>query len=66
MTAAVSEHPVELVHRKLYVPIVLKPVIVVVGLVVLVMVAVPGLPESAVQVPVPVAAIVAVPTIHIV
>jgi hypothetical protein len=43
-TAAVSVHPLALVQMKLYVPATLKVVIVVVGLVVLVMVAVPGLP----------------------
>jgi hypothetical protein len=58
ITAAVSVHP-PLVHMKLYVPGALKVVIVVVAEVGVVMVAVPGLPVSAVHVPVPVAAIVA-------
>ena len=51
---------VEQPHSNLYVPGVLKSVIFVVGLVLSIMVTVPGLVPSAVHVPVPVAVIVAV------
>ena len=50
---------------KLYVPPTRNPVIVVVGLVGLFMVTDPGLPAIAVHVPVPMAAIVAVPFTHV-
>jgi len=51
-----------LVQTKEYIPAAVNPVIVVVGLLGVVMVAVPGLPAAAgVHVPVPVPAIVAVP-----
>jgi hypothetical protein len=61
VTLAVSAQPDAFVQIKLYVPAVLKVVMVVVGLVAVVMVAVPGLAglATAVHVPVPVAAIVA-------
>ena len=59
MTAAVSEQPL-FVQMKWYVPAALNPVIVVVGELVVVMAAVPGLPACAVHVPEPVAAMVAV------
>ena len=54
VTAVVSVHPLEFVQIKLYVPDALKVVMVVVGLVLDVIVAVPGFPACAVQVPVPV------------
>jgi len=60
VTIAVSVHE-PLVHTKPKVPVVLNEVMVVVGLDVDVMVAVPGFPERAAQVPVPLAAIVADP-----
>ena len=60
ITDAVSVHP-PLVHMKLYVPAALKVVIAVEGEDGAVMVAVPGLLDSAVHAPVPVAAMVAVP-----
>ena len=59
---AVSVQPLALVQTNEYVPAALNVVIVVVGLVGVVITAVPGLPDDAgVQVPAPVAAIVAVP-----
>jgi hypothetical protein len=60
--SAVSVHPLALVQMNEYTPAAVKPVIVVVGLVGLVMTAVPGFPVGAgVHVPVPVPAIVAEP-----
>jgi hypothetical protein len=59
ITAAVSVHPPD-VQMYLYEPAVVKPVIVVVGDVDVVIVVVAGFPVTAVHVPVPVAAIVAV------
>lgn len=59
VTAAVSEQ-LPFVQMKWYVPATLNPVIVVVGELVVVIVAVPGLPACAVHVPEPVAAMVAV------
>jgi hypothetical protein len=61
ITAAVSVQLLLFVQMKLYVPAALKVVMVVVGEVVDVIVEVPGLFDQAVQVPAPVAAIVAVP-----
>ena len=60
---AISVQPWLVVHTRLYVPAAEKPVTVVVGLVGAVIVAVPALPAPMVQVPVPVAAIVAVPVL---
>ena len=59
---AVSVQPLAFVHMNEYVPAAVNVVIVVVGLVGVVMTAVPGLPADAgVHVPAPVAAMVAVP-----
>jgi hypothetical protein len=60
-TEAVSVHPLAFVQIKLYVPAALNVVMVVVGLVAVVIVAVPGFPVCALHVPVPVADIVTVP-----
>jgi hypothetical protein len=60
-TDAVSLHPDALVQINLYVPAVVNPVMLVVALLAFAMLAVPGLPVIAVHVPVPVAAMAAVP-----